>query len=329
MKIDVHWHFYPEAYMQEIRREGNAWGAVISREDGREYMGTGTSRHPLLPEMYQPEAQLREMDRRGLDLVAISAPPPLFMNHIEGTKALDLHQMVNDRLAELMQTHPGRFAGLAAVPLQSPELAIRELERAMLQKGLSGVEIATNIAGRNLDEPEFLPFFQRAAELGAFVFVHPNAVLGQDRLRRYYLGNLIGNPTDTAVAIASLVFGGVYDAAPGLNCCFAHGGGSFAMLLGRWDHGYHARPESRLNIARPPSHYLPRIYVDSLTHDADARGLALQKVGADHMLMGSDLPFDMGDPEPVASIEQQPGLSRADRDLILGGTAARLLHLAS
>ncbi len=201
--------------------------------------------------------------------------------------------MVNDEIADLVSAYPKRYAGLATVPLQDTELAVRELERAMQVKGLRGVEIGTHVNGRNLDEASLRPFFRAAAELGAFVFVHPMAVLAPDRLSRYYLTNLIGNPTETAIAIASLIFGGVYDECPALTCCFAHGGGSFAALVGRWQHGYEVRAEARINSVSAPRAYLPRIYVDSLVHDDRAARFLIDTVGADHMMLGSDMPFDM------------------------------------
>lgn len=330
-RIDIHWHAVPPAYMADLMRPGNPWGDRVEREHGTLVWRTasGALRVPEVPEsMFEPEAQVAEMDRRGIDVAAVSAPPMLFYDWEEPAKALDIHQMVNDSLADLAARFPGRFAPLAAVPLQAPDLAIQELERA-LGKGLAGVEICTNIGGRNLDEPDFLPFFQRAGELGAFVFVHPSNVLGMDRLRRYYLSNLIGNPTDTCVAVASLIFGGVYDRAPGLTCCFAHGGGSFALLLGRLDHGWRARPEPKHHEARSPREYLPRIYTDTLTHDDRARRLVIDTLGADHLMLGGDHPFDMGDTDVVGTLTRTPGLSDAERDAILGGTAARLLRLSA
>lgn len=326
-RVDVHWHFVPGAYLAELERPDNRWGERITRDDqGMTWVtGSGGVRlRPVMEGLYEPEAQVRELDRRGVDVAAVSPAPMLFYEHAEPSKALDLHQLVNDSLADLAAKYPGRFAPLAAVPLQDPARAVRELERAMGEKGLAGVEICTNVAGRNLDEPEFRPFFQRAAELGAFVFVHPSNVLGMDRLRRYYLSNLIGNPTDTCVAIASLIFGGVYEEAPSLVCCFAHGGGSFPMLLGRLEHGERVRPEA----TRPPRAALPHIHCDSLTHDDRARRLLIDTIGADHVLMGIDHPFDMGDPQPVETVEKTPGLSDAEREAILGGTAVRLLRLA-
>src|SRR5215216_5808616 len=328
MKIDVHWHYLPEQLIDEMRRPDNPWPTAIVRDErGVEWMAGGAFRHPLPAELYRPEAQVAEMDRRGIDLVAVSPAPHAFAYEAPAERIAPFHRMVNDRIAELVAAYPGRYAGLGTVPLQDPAAALAEFNRAIEEKGLKGVEIGTNVAGRNLDEPDFRPFFRRAAELGAFIFVHPGAVLGANRLSRYYRTNLIGNPTDTAVAIASLIFGGVYDEAPGLTCCFAHGGGSFPALIGRWQHGYSVRPEPQANGARPPRAYLDRIYVDSLTHDDGARRLAVDLLGADHMLLGSDLPFDMGDPDPAGTVDRTPGLHTDARRLIQGDTAARLLRL--
>jgi aminocarboxymuconate-semialdehyde decarboxylase len=329
VKIDVHWHYFPEEFIETIRREDNPWGTrIVPDGQGGERLGQGAFGHPVLKEMYDPVAQVAEMDRRGIDLAAVSSSPTLFFHHLDGERVLPLHRLVNDRIADLMAAYPGRYAGLAVVPLQAPELAVKELERAITVKGLKGVEIATNVAGRNLDDPALRPFFRACAELGAFVFVHPSVVLGADRLRDYYLTNLVGNPTDTAVAIASLIFGGVYDELPNLICCFAHGGGTMPALIGRWQHGYGVRAEPKVHNARPPREYLPLIYCDTLTHDDRVRRLVIDTVGADHVMLGSDLPFDMGDTDPVASLARVPGLSDADRRLIEGDTAARLLHVS-
>lgn len=324
--VDVHWHHVPEAFVAALENPNNPWGErMVRRDDGRlDWLAPdGRPRfRDVMERLYRPELQVAELDRRGVDVAAVSPPPMLFYDWEDPAKALDMHQMINDQFAALAARYPGRFAPLAAVPLQDPTRAIHELERAM-GKGLAGAEICTNIAGRNLDEPDFLPFFQRAAELGAFVFVHPSNVIGQDRLRRYYLTNLIGNPTDTCVAIASLIFGGVYEQAPGLTCCFAHGGGSFPMLLGRLEHGYRVRTEA----TRSPREHLPLLYCDTLTHDDRARRLLIDTLGAGHVLVGSDLPFDMGDEEPVKTVRSTPGLGEAEQEQILGETATRLLRL--
>jgi len=325
MNIDVHWHYIPDQYVQALRRDDSGFAErVVRDDDGKEWIALGRGRYPLVPELHRPEAQLAEMTRRRLDMAAVSPSPTLLQYRLDGARGLDLHRMVNDGIADLVAAYPDRYVGLAAVPLQDTALAIRELERAMQVKGLRGAEIITNVNGRNLDDDALRPFFRAAAELGAFLFVHPLVVLAPERLAHYYLTNLLGNPTETAIAIASLMFGGVYDDCPGLTCCFAHGGGSFAALLGRWQHGYEVRAEPRANGARSPREYLPRIYVDSLVHDDRLAQLLVDTVGVDHIMLGSDMPFDMGADDPVDRIERL-GLSADDRDKILGATARRLL----
>jgi aminocarboxymuconate-semialdehyde decarboxylase len=326
MNIDVHWHYIPDTYVQAIRRgDAGLSERVVRDADGKEWIAIGAARYPLVPQLHRPEAQVAEMTRRRIDLAAVSPSPTLLQYHLDGARALELHRMVNDEIADLVAAYPARYVGLAAVPLQDTALAVRELERAMQVKGLRGVEISTHVAGRNLDDASLRPFFRAAADLGAFIFVHPLAVLAPERLSRYYLTNLLGNPTETAIAIASLIFGGVYDECPALTCCFAHGGGSFSALLGRWQHGYEVRAEPHTNGARGPRAYLPRIYVDSLVHDDRITRLLIDTVGADHVMLGSDMPFDMGADDPVERIERVDGLSPDERAKILGTTARRLL----
>jgi aminocarboxymuconate-semialdehyde decarboxylase len=307
MYIDVHWHYMPEQCRARISQANRAQLDI--------------------PELYRPELQVAWMDRRRIDLAAVSPSPGLLQYESPPDEGIGLHRTVNDGIAELVTAHPDRFVGLGAVPLQAPDLAVAELERIMQTKGMRGIEIGTNVAGRNLDDESLRPVFRRAGELGAFVFVHPMNVLGMDRLGRYYLQNLIGNPTDTAVAIASLIFGGVYDECPSLTCCFAHGGGTFPALVGRWRHGHHVRKEPHMFGAQSPDEYLPRIYIDSLVHDDAICRHAINTVGSDNMMLGCDHPYDMGSLDPVNRIERLDGLGDRARQRILGGTARRLLGL--
>jgi aminocarboxymuconate-semialdehyde decarboxylase len=284
-------------------------------------------RHRPIPELSDPVLQFAELERRRIDLAAVSASPGLFQYQLDKDEGLSLHRLVNDGIAELVDMYPGRFVGLGAVPLQDPALAVGELERVMQVKGLRGVIIGTNVNGRNLDEPEYRPLFRAASDLGAFVFVHPMQVLAPERLTRYYLTNLFGNPSETALAIVSLILGGVYDECPNLVCCFAHGGGSFSALVGRWRHGYEVREEPHAFGARSPEEYLPRIYVDSLVHDDRVCRHIIDVLGADHMMLGCDMPYDMGASDPVDRIERLDGLREDEKDQIKGGTARRLLRL--
>ncbi len=307
MNIDVHWHYMPQSVA------GRTAGPPV--------------RHPPIPELSDPALQVAEMDRRRIDRAAVSPFPGLFQYQLDKDEGLSLHRAVNDGIAELVAAYPNRYVGLGTVPLQDAALAVQELERAMQVKGLRGVIIGTNVNGRNLDDPALRPFFRAAADMGAFVFVHPMVVLAPERLERYYLTNLFGNPSETALAIASLIFGGVYDECPALTCCFAHGGGTFSALIGRWRHGYAVREEPHAFGARSPEEYLSRIYVDSLVHDDRVCRHLINVVGADHMLIGSDMPFDMGSRDPVDRIDRLEGLSEEDKDRIRGGNARRLLRL--
>lgn len=307
MKIDVHWHYQPPSVAGRVP--------------------TAPIRHRPIPELSDPAMQAAELERRGLDMAAVSAAPGLFQYQLDKDEGLRLHRLVNDGVAELVRMYPARFVGLGTVPLQDPTAAVQELERAMQVLGLRGVIIGTNVNGRNLDAAELRPFFRAASELGAFVFVHPMQVLAPERLERYYLTNLFGNPSETALAIACLIFGGVYDECPNLTCCFAHGGGSFSALIGRWRHGYAVREEPKAFGARSPEEYLPRIYVDSLVHDDTVCQHIINVLGPDHMMLGCDMPYDMGAPDPAARIERLPGLNAEEKELILGRTAQRLLRL--
>jgi aminocarboxymuconate-semialdehyde decarboxylase len=198
----------------------------------------------------------------------------------------------------------------------------------MKDLGLKGVEIGTNVNGRNLDDPEFLPFFERAAALNAFIFVHPVNTAGRDRMGRYYLTNLIGNPVDSGVAIASMIFGGVFERCPDLHCCFAHGGGIAPYILGRWEHGYRVRPEAADAVPKPPSAYFKQIYCDSLAHSHAAVRYLVDLLGPEHVVLGCDYPYDMGDEDPVGSIESNPLLNDSEKQAILEENVPRLLGLS-
>ena len=231
----------------------------------------------------------------------------------------------NDALAETVRAYPERLLGLAALPLQDPSAAPAELERAMRELGLRGAEIGTNVGGRNLDDQELEPVWAAAERLGAFLFVHPERVAAAERLGSYYLRNLIGNPLDTTIAIASLVFGGVLERYPRLKLCFAHGGGFAPYQVGRLDHGWSKRPEPRVTIQQRPSTYVRKLYFDTILHTPDALAYVAKHFGADHLLLGSDYPFDMGPDDPVKDVESLPGLSETERRMILGETAAQLV----
>ncbi|HZR79594.1 MAG TPA: amidohydrolase family protein [Candidatus Binatia bacterium] len=322
MNIDLHFHHTPRFFLDELGG-ANPWGKSLHGAGDALSIRIGKTAIPISPEHWDIGRTLEVMDARRIDVAALSPSPMLFHTQWPLEIVLPLHRRVNDVLAEIARTHRDRFAPLGTVPLQDADAARRELERCM-EIGLAGVEIETHAAGRNLDDPSLRSFFGRAAELGAVIFLHPLAVLGAERLARHYLTNLIGNPTDTAVAVASLICGGVLEELPDLKIVCAHGGGSTPMLCGRWDHGARVRPELA-HLERLPSESLRRLYFDSLTHSSESLELLVRTVGAERIVLGSDYPYDMGDERAVERIETATFLSPREKRLVLGETASALL----
>ena len=239
---------------------------------------------------------------------------------------LALAQAWNDAASATCVRHPDHFVGLAMVPMQDPSLALRELERAAKLPGMRGLYLATNVNGNELDDKRYWDIYARCEEIGWPIFLHPVQTVGSERLTRFYLRNLLGNPYDTGVAAACLIFGGVLDAFPKLEINLPHAGGTLPLVVGRLDHGSRVRPELS-HMKQPPSAYLRRFSYDTIGHD-DRINLALVRlVGADRVLLGSDYCFDMGLEQPVHTVERLTGLSEAERNLILGGTAANLLRI--
>jgi aminocarboxymuconate-semialdehyde decarboxylase len=239
---------------------------------------------------------------------------------------LALSQAYNDAVSAAHRQHPDRFVGLAMVPMQAPDLALKELERAAGLPGTRGMYLATHVNGANLDDRRFWDIYAKAEELGWPIFLHPIDTIGRERTGSYYLKNLLGNPYDTGVAAASLVFGGVLDAFPKLEINLPHAGGTFPWLIGRLDHGTKVRPELR-HMKAPPSAYLRRFTYDTIGHNADINLGLIRMVGADRVLLGSDYCFDMGLTDPLGDIERLEALSAAERELIAGKTAAKLLRV--
>ena len=278
--------------------------------------------------LYNVERRLRDMDAQGIDMHVISLQP-MFTYALPLERAIPVCRGINNAFAEVVQANRDRFIALADVPLQSPEDAARELERAVRELGLKGAEITSPVNGKNLDEPSMRVFWAKAQELDVPIFIHPAGVPGlEERLGGYYLTNLIGNPMDTTIAAASLIFGGVLKEFPRLKVYLAHGGGACPYIRYRWDHGWKVRPEGKVNIERPPSEYFKQLYFDSLTHGAPALSFLAGTVGPQRIMLGTDYPFDMGNYNSVAGVESAAGITDAEKDLILGENALRLFNLS-
>lgn len=324
MKIDVHSHFIPEKFYVgdnrvEIARPGSD-EIVWKGNRGPAYVGESIT---------SVDMRLREMDREGVDIHVLSVAPGMFNYELPADQALAACQAANDALAETVSAHPDRFVAIANLPLQAPDLAAAELQRAVKELDLRGLEMSTNIAGMNLDDPGLAPFWAVMQDLDVPAFLHPTNVLGQDRLEKYHLGNLIGNPTDTAVAAASLIFGGVLKTFPRLKFYLAHGGGTCPYLRGRWEHGWRVRPEGKVNIQNPPSEYFGLLYFDTLAHSLPALNYLVETMGPERVMLGTDYPYDMADTDPVKSISSLPHTSNAEKEMIFGGTAQRLFRIGA
>jgi aminocarboxymuconate-semialdehyde decarboxylase len=255
----------------------------------------------------------------------LSTVPVLFAYQADPRRGADLARLLNDHIAALCLGYPRRFVGLGTVPMQDPQLAIRELDRCVRELGLAGIEIGSNVNGRNLSDPALFPVLARAEELGACVFVHPWDMLGQERMQKYWLPWLVGMPAELSLAICSLIFSGTLQRLPRLRILFAHGGGAFPATLGRIEQGFRARPDLvAVDNPHPPSAYVQRIYVDSLVHDARALRLLLEIFGPSRVALGSDYPFPLGEAQPGALIRSLD-LPAAALDRLRAGTALEWL----
>ncbi|MBI4637367.1 MAG: amidohydrolase, partial [Candidatus Rokubacteria bacterium] len=291
----MHAHFFPESFLKVVEEDGDAFGVRVDRSSpkGPAIVAGGAAGPPLDPTYWDLDRRARAMDRAGVAVHALSLTVP--MTHwARGEAARRAARAVNDAMAEAHRAHPERFVGCATLPMQEPALARTELERVAKLPGISAVYMGTNVNGRELSDPEFQPLFERCQALGLPVLLHPISVIGHARLVPFYLNNLLGNPFDTAVAAAHLVFGGVLDRFPKLQVCLPHAGGALPYLYGRLRHGQRVRPEARDGARKPFTAYLRRFTYDTISHSAEALQYLIATVGADRVMLGSDFCFDMG-----------------------------------
>ena len=276
------------------------------------------------PTLNGVEQRLRDMDRLGIDVQAMSPSPGQYFYFTPPELGRELAQLINDGVASAVAKHPDRLVGMGTVPLQSPEMAIAEMRRAVGVLDLRGIEISSNVNGLELADPKFEPFFAAAEELGVLLFLHPLGFSHGERLSHHHLNNIIGNPLETTIALSHLIFGGVLERLPGLKLCVAHGGGYLPGYWGRMDHAFRAREDCRTCIARAPSTYLRQIWLDTLVFDPDQLDSLVRTHGADRLCLGTDYPFDMAEPDPIGFHAHLDEQAKAQ---ILGGNAADLLGL--
>jgi aminocarboxymuconate-semialdehyde decarboxylase len=329
LAIDVHAHaefevveklVHGQAGLQQAIEERNASSSKESSEHNRKLYET------VYQPMFRTERRLAVMDKAGVDMQAVSASPNHYHYWAERDLSQKLVSTINEQIAELCAKHLDRFAGLGTVSLQHPDLVAGQLEHGMRNLSLKGVIISTVANGVSVADRRYEPFWAKAEDLGALVFIHPAGCAIGDRLVPYYLSNVIGNPLETTIALAHIVFSGILDRHPRLKICGAHGGGYFPFYTSRFDHGWHVRPEAR-TCQHAPSEYLKRLWFDALVYTPGAVEYLVRQAGASQVVLGTDYPYDMGFEDPVARLNAVSGLSEADRQAIRGGNAARLLNL--
>jgi aminocarboxymuconate-semialdehyde decarboxylase len=323
--IDIHAHFVPEEYLRLIESEGEPHGLRLRPgSTGPLIMIGQTPIGPITAGYHNLDLRLKEMDANRVRVHALSLMPPM-VYWGDGSLGLRLARLVNDAMAEANRLHPDRFVFFATLPMQDPEAAANEVNRAVTELGCRGIYLGTNVRGKELSDPSFLPVFERIHTLGAPIFLHPLNVIGSQRLTNYYLHNLLGNPFDTAVAAANLIFSGLLDRFPKLTVCLPHAGGALPYLIGRLNRGWKVRTECK-TLKKPPSSYLRRFTYDTISHAPESLQYLIKLVGADRVMMGSDYCFDMGYRRPVEVVGALK-LNRADQEKILGRNAMRLLRL--
>lgn len=328
-KVDIHTHILPPDIPKFKDRFG--YGGFITlqhhapccakmlRDDGHFF-------REVQHNCYLPEPRIVDCDKTGVDLQVLSTVPVMFHYWAKPQDTLYTSQFLNDHIASVVSRFPQRFVGLGTVPLQDPDLAMKELHRCIKELGFAGLQIGTHVNQWNLDQKELHSFYSECEKLGACLFVHPWEMMGQEQMSKYWLPWLVGMPAETSRAICSMIFGGILEKFSKLRIAFAHGGGSFPATIGRIQHGFEVRPDlCAVDNPHAPLQYLGKFYVDSLTHDPAQLKYLIQLVGAHRIALGSDYPFPLGEDHPGLMIESMEELNLQTKKQILGLTALEWL----
>jgi aminocarboxymuconate-semialdehyde decarboxylase len=270
--------------------------------------------------------RLADLDAMGIDLQVVKPPPPQCYYTVPLDIAVEAARIVNDGMAEYVSREPNRFVALGTVPMPDGEEAAKELERCVKTLKFRGVQILTNVAGKELSDPAFAPFWKKAEELQALVVLHPNGFTEGQRLSRFYFNNIIGNPLETTIALHYLIFDGVLERHPNLKILAVHGGGYLGGYSGRIDHAWGARSDCQATLPQPPTSYLKKIYFDTVVFTPHQLQALVREFGADHIVMGTDYPYDMADYDPIEHVVSS-GFDPATTAALVGGNARRLLGL--
>ncbi len=328
LSIDIHTHILPEHIPNWKKKFG--YGGFIHLEHHKPCCARMMQDDKFFREVedncWSAEKRIQECNHHHVNVQVLSTVPVMFSYWAKASDCLELSMFLNDHIAEIVQRYPKRFIGLGTIPLQAPELAIKELERCK-KIGLVGVQIGSHVNEWNLNDPNLFPVFQACEELNMSVFVHPWEMMGQEKMQRYWLPWLVGMPAETSLAICSMIFGGVFERLPKLRVAFAHGGGSFPSTIGRIEHGFACRPDL-VAIDNPvnPRNYIGKFYLDSLVHEPKMLEFIVDLFGANRIALGSDYPFPLGENEPGKLIREM-NFDASTKELLLHGSALEWLNL--
>jgi len=325
-RIDVHSHVIPLEMLQAIERSPGRYQMRLEEKDGkRRIVRDGGHTFPVFREFHDPDVKIKGMDRKGLDVSFISPAPMVFFYWLDADTAIEASRIINDGIANMAAARPDRLCGMGTIPMQHPDAAIAELERIVKEHGFRAIELGTSVEDDQLADLRFRPVLRRAQELKVFIFAHPYAFSALCGLENYYLRNLIGNPLQSTIMAANLMYSGALDELKQLKICLAHGGGYVPYQIGRFVHGHRVRKETKALTKTSPYKLMRRFYYDALIHDPLALRYLIDQVGADRVTLGTDAPFDMGEETPLEMLDKVAKLSAKEREQLCHYTAMDLL----